>query len=98
MILSSQLNLSITIEYEQIPNSISVVIQKDKFYIVTEAVVDTTSQKNELLKDLEYLKGFLHSVEKKLSNARFVQNAKAEVIELERKKKSDVEMRIQAIE
>jgi valyl-tRNA synthetase len=40
------------------------------------------------LKELEYHKGFLLSVEKKLSNERFVQNAKSEVIDIERKKKA----------
>jgi valyl-tRNA synthetase len=51
-----------------------------------------------LEKELEYQKGFLLSVEKKLSNERFVQNAKPEVIELERKKKADAEAKIKAIE
>jgi valyl-tRNA synthetase len=50
------------------------------------------------LKDLDYQKGFLVSVEKKLGNERFVQNAKAEVIEIERKKKADAEAKIKAIE
>jgi valyl-tRNA synthetase len=51
-----------------------------------------------LQKDLDYLKGFLISVEKKLGNERFVQNAKAEVIEIERKKKADAEEKIKMIE
>ena len=49
-------------------------------------------------KELDYLKGFLISVEKKLSNDRFVQNAKPEVVEVERKKKTDAEQKIKAIE
>ncbi len=51
-----------------------------------------------VLKDLEYLKGFLVSVEKKLGNERFVQNAKAEVIDAERKKQSDALAKIQTLE
>ena len=51
-----------------------------------------------MLKDLEHLKGFLNSVNKKLSNERFVQNAKPEVLALERKKQSDTEARIKTIE
>jgi len=43
------------------------------------------------------MQGFLISVEKKLSNERFMQNAKAEVIESERKKKIDAEQKIKAI-
>jgi valyl-tRNA synthetase len=78
--------------------SISFVVQKDKFYIETEKEIDTASQKEQLLKDLDYLKGFLSSVEKKLGNDRFVQNAKQEVIEIERRKKTDAEAKIKAIE
>jgi len=54
--------------------------------------------KNELLKDLEHQKNFLQSVLKKLSNEKFVANAKAEVIALEQKKKTDAEARIKTIE
>ena len=60
--------------------------------------MDTSAQKEQLLKDLEYQKGFLISVEKKLSNERFVQNAKPEVVEIERRKKADAEQKIRAIE
>jgi valyl-tRNA synthetase len=74
------------------------VVQKDKFFIETTTELDTASQKEQLIKDLEYQKGFLTSVEKKLSNERFVQNAKPEVVESEKKKKSDAEAKIKAIE
>ncbi|OSZ80216.1 valine--tRNA ligase [Chitinophagaceae bacterium IBVUCB2] len=81
-----------------VANSITVVVQKDKFFIETTTVLDTSSQKEQLQKDLDYLKGFLVSVEKKLGNERFVQNAKPEVIEIERKKKADAEEKIKVIE
>ncbi len=77
---------------------ISIVAGKEKIYIETNIEVDVVAQKEKLLKDLNYLKGFLNSIDKKLSNDRFVQNAKAEVIELERKKKLDAEAKILAIE
>jgi valyl-tRNA synthetase len=54
--------------------------------------------KEDLLKDLHYQKEFLASVTKKLSNERFVQNAKAEVVEIEKKKQTDAEARIKTIE
>jgi valyl-tRNA synthetase len=78
--------------------TLSTVVQKDKLYIATETAIDTSAQKEQLQKDLEYQKGFLLSVEKKLSNERFVQNAKPEVVELERRKKADAEAKIKAIE
>jgi len=78
-------------------NTINIVVQKDKFFIQTESETDTTPQKEQLQKDLAYFEGFLSSVEKKLSNERFVQNAKPEIVETERKKKADAEAKIKAI-
>ncbi len=98
-ILAKQVNAeSIAYVSTSVTSSISIVIQKDKFYIATEQAIDTSSQKEQLFKDLAYLKGFLMSVEKKLSNERFVQNAKPEVVEIEQKKKADAEAKIKAIE
>lgn len=81
-----------------VPDCINVVVQKDRFFLATEKELDTTSQKEQLLKDLEYYRGFLGSVEKKLSNEKFVQNAKPEVVAMEQKKKADAEEKIIAIE
>ncbi len=77
---------------------ITIVSGKDKICIEANVEVDAKAQKDKLLKDLAHLKGFLNTVNKKLTNDRFVQNAKPEVIELERKKKSDTEAKIAAIE
>jgi len=98
-ILSKQVNATdILFTAESIPGTITVVVQKDKFFIESENAADTALQKEQLLKDLDYLKGFLSAVEKKLSNERFVQNAKPEVVQLERNKKADAEKKIRAIE
>ena len=99
LILQKQINAE-SVDYvaAAVAGTISTVVQKDKFYIATEQAIDTSSQKEQLLKDLDYLKGFLVSVEKKLGNERFVQNAKPEVVDVERKKKADAEAKIKAIE
>ncbi|SIN98610.1 valine--tRNA ligase [Chitinophaga niabensis] len=98
-IIAKQVNANV-VAYtkEAIPGAIALVIGKDKFYLVTEREVDPAAQKEQLLKDLEYQQGFLKSVENKLSNERFVANAKPEVVEAERKKQSDCIAKIQAIE
>ncbi|MDP4213905.1 MAG: valine--tRNA ligase [Bacteroidota bacterium] len=59
---------------------------------------DKTYQKQELEKELIHYRGFLESLNKKLSNEKFMQHAKPEVIDLEKKKKSDTEEKIAAIE
>lgn len=78
--------------------AISIVVGTDKLYIEADAAIDVSVQKDKLQKELDYLKGFLISVDKKLSNERFVQNAKPEIVEVERSKKSDAEAKIKAIE
>jgi valyl-tRNA synthetase len=100
-LLAKQINasaLSIVKELEGSQAGISVVVDKIKLLIETENTLSTEGQKDKLLKDLAYLKGFLEIVEKKLSNERFVQNAKQEVLALEQKKKCDTLDKIQLIE
>jgi valyl-tRNA synthetase len=98
-LLAKQVNAeSIEFTKDAPTNTVTVIVNKDKFYIKTNEVIEPGFQKDQLIKDLEYLKGFLNSVERKLNNEKFVQNAKAEVIELERKKKADAEIKIQVIE
>lgn len=81
-----------------VANSLNAVVGKIKLYVEAENPIDSSGQKEELKKELDYLKGFLVSVDKKLSNERFVQNAKPEVVEVEKKKRSDAEQKIKAIE
>jgi valyl-tRNA synthetase len=96
--LSKQVNAtSITYTKEPVAGCITLVVQKDKFYLETTIELDPAAQKEQLLKDLAYQQGFLVSVEKKLSNERFVQNAKPEVVDAERQKKADAEAKIVAI-
>jgi len=98
-ILLKQVNAeSISYTDSVVTNTIVVAVEKDKFFIESEQQLDSATLKTELLKDLEHQKKFLEAVIKKLSNERFVQNAKTEVIELERKKQSDAEARIKTIE
>jgi valyl-tRNA synthetase len=98
-VLARQLNAR-TIEFtrEAILGALNVVVGKDKFYLVTGQTLDTGNQKEDLQKELTYLRGFLDSVNKKLSNDRFVQNAKPEVVALERKKKADTEDKIRVVQ
>jgi valyl-tRNA synthetase len=98
-LLSKQVNAeSVSYSSTTEPAAFTIIGNEAKIHISTNKQVDTSSQKEQLLKDLEYHKGFLLSVDKKLSNERFVQNAKADVVEIERKKKADAEQKIRSIE
>ena len=80
-------------------NEVVVTTKLDNtFYVQIEQEVDKNALKEDLFKDLQYQQNFLQSVMKKLGNERFVQNAKPEVIELEKKKQADAEARIKTIE
>ena len=59
---------------------------------------DLKEEKNKLTNEKIYLEGFILSVDKKLNNERFIQNAKPELVEREKKKKEDAETKLKVIE
>jgi valyl-tRNA synthetase len=83
---------------EKIANSTSFLIKSTEFFIPLEGQIDPEKERETLLKDLAYHRGFMAQVDKKLSNEKFVKSAPSHVIELERKKKADAEAKIKALE
>jgi valyl-tRNA synthetase len=71
---------------------------KDEFFISLENNIDVDSERDRLGKEIDYQNGFLRSVEAKLSNERFIQNAKEEVVENERRKKEDALSKLKILE
>lgn len=69
-----------------------------EYYIPLAGKLDVEGEITKLKEELEYNLGFLKNVMKKLDNERFVSNAPANVLELERKKKSDAESKIKSLE
>jgi valyl-tRNA synthetase len=74
------------------------MIGTTEFYIPLGDRLDIEGELTKIQGELDYYRGFLDSVMKKLDNERFVSNAPANVIELERKKKSDAESKIKSLE
>ncbi|OKL39421.1 valine--tRNA ligase [Pontibacter flavimaris] len=98
-ILSKLANLGeIKFVQENVEGAISFIVAGDEFFIPMEGNIDVEAERERLTKELEYTKGFLTSVDKKLSNERFVSGAPEAVIANERKKKADAEAKIHAIE
>jgi valyl-tRNA synthetase len=60
--------------------------------------IDPEAEVKKAEAELEHLRGFLNSVDKKLGNERFVAGAPAQVLENERKKKADAEAKIRSLE
>lgn len=71
---------------------------KYEFFVPAGDNVNLDEEKAKVAKELDYQKGFLNSVMKKLSNERFVNNAPEQVIANENKKKADAEAKIKALE
>jgi valyl-tRNA synthetase len=67
-------------------------------YIPMGDKIDPEKEQENIRKEIEYLKGFLISVDKKLSNEKFVASAPPQVVEMERKKKKDAEDKIRMLE
>jgi len=65
-----------------------------EYAIPLTGMMDVEAELQKLRAELTYTEGFLQSVVKKLSNERFVQNAKPEIVETERRKQADAESKI----
>ncbi len=89
-----------SIEYvsDKPANSFSFIIESDEFFIPFTANVDVESERKKIEEELDYTRGFLKSVEAKLTNERFVNNAPAQVLESERKKQQDAQNKINILE
>jgi valyl-tRNA synthetase len=83
---------------DKIDQAVSFFIGSDECFIPMEGAIDVEKEKEEIQKELEYTKGFLKSVKKKLENERFVSNAPAQVVEMEKKKQEDAEAKIKTLE
>ena len=89
-------------------NSIDIVSAKDdsaasfmvgttEYAVPLGALIDTAAELAKQQAELKHLEGFLAGVQKKLSNEKFVANAPAAVVDMERKKQSDAESKIAAL-
>jgi valyl-tRNA synthetase len=78
-------------------NAAGFVIRGDKFIVETGVAIDTEAEKERINKELEYIKGFIQSVNNKLSNEKFVAGAPPQVIDNERKKLADGEAKLKAL-
>ena len=74
------------------------VANNTEYYIPVGDMIDVEAEKAKIQEELDYTKGFMKSVSKKLSNERFVNNAPEKVVEMEKKKLADAEGKIKILE
>jgi valyl-tRNA synthetase len=79
-------------------DGMSFLVKADEFFVNLAGELDVEAEIENLQRELEYTLGFKKSVEAKLSNERFVQNAKADVVDKERQKLADAEAKIVTIQ
>ena len=84
-------------QIESIPNSASFLSGTTTFQLLLNEKLDLAEEKEKLLSELIYQEQFQAAVQKKLHNDRFMQNAKPELIALEKKKLSDADARIESL-
>ena len=68
------------------------------YFVELDIEINVEEEREKLTKELDYYKGFIVSVQKKLGNERFVNNAPAAVVEKERQKLADGEAKIQSLQ
>lgn len=73
-------------------------VQATEIFVPLNEAIDVEAELEKLHEELKYNQGFLKSVDKKLSNERFVSGAPADVVDRERKKRADAESKITLIE
>jgi valyl-tRNA synthetase len=97
-VICKQCNLSevLFIEEKQ-EGAASFMVGTTEYFIPMGGELDIEGELTKIQEDLDYNRGFLINVMKKLENERFVQNAPANVLALERKKKSDAESKIKSL-
>ena len=83
---------------DKVDGALSYRVKSNEYFIPITGNIDVEAEIAKLTEELNYFLGFLKSVQVKLSNEKFVNNAKPEVVESERKKEADALAKIAMIE
>ncbi|TMU50531.1 valine--tRNA ligase [Flagellimonas algicola] len=78
--------------------ALSFRVKSNEYFIPMGGAIDIESEIKKLTEELNYTRGFLQSVQKKLGNERFVNNAPEKVVAMEKKKAADAEAKIETLE
>ena len=78
--------------------ALSFRVKANEYFIPLTGAIDIDAEIAKISEELEYTKGFMNSVSKKLSNERFVNNAPEQVVAVEKQKQADAQAKIDALE
>ena len=88
---------SISVVNAKSADTVQFMVGTDEFAVPVGSLIDVEAEISKQEAQLKHLEGFLAGIMKKLSNEKFVANAPAAVVALERKKQSDSEEKIAAL-
>jgi len=88
---------SINYVTENVEGALSFRVKSNEYFIPMSSDINVEEEKAKLQEELKYIEGFLKSVQGKLSNERFVNNAPEQVIKIERQKEADALAKIETI-
>ena len=87
------------IEYvdEAVEGALTFRVKSNEYFVPMVGAIDVEAEIKKLTEELNYTEGFLKSVQKKLSNERFVNNAPEQVVASEKKKEADALAKIETL-
>ncbi|WP_417290245.1 valine--tRNA ligase [Corallibacter sp.] len=87
------------IEYvdEAVEDALTFRVKSNEYFVPMVGAIDVEAEIKKLTEELNYTEGFLKSVQKKLSNERFVNNAPEQVVASEKKKEADALAKIETL-
>ncbi|MFY0714800.1 valine--tRNA ligase [Seonamhaeicola sp. NFXS20] len=87
------------IEYvdEAVEGALTFRVKSNEYFVPMAGAIDVEAEIKKLTEELNYTEGFLKSVQKKLSNERFVNNAPEQVVASEKKKEADALAKIETL-
>jgi valyl-tRNA synthetase len=88
---------NLTYTTETVENALSFRVKSNEYFIPANDSIDVAAELLKLEEELKYTEGFLKSVQKKLSNERFVSGAPEQVVASEKKKEADAVAKIDTL-
>jgi valyl-tRNA synthetase len=88
---------NLTYTNETVENALSFRVKSNEYFIPANDTIDVAAELLKLEEELKYTEGFLKSVQKKLSNERFVSGAPEQVVASEKKKEADAVAKIDTL-
>lgn len=80
-----------------IDDALTFRVKSNEYFVPIQGSIDVEAEIKKLTEELNYTEGFLKTVQKKLSNERFVNNAPEQVVESEKKKEADALAKIETL-